>query len=70
MSVANYKKLIAEQLVSGIITVRCPCGEPAVDWAIGGVTCALCIKRDDVRVREYNKAEAARRQKQEQTIIC
>jgi len=68
MSVDRYRKLIEEQRATGIILVRCPCGDPAVEWISGGLTCALCIKRDAVRVREYNKAEDTRRRRLEEDI--
>lgn len=64
MSVEHYKRKIAEQKKTGIITVRCECTRPAEDYKMGGTPCAECIRIDTIRIREYNKAEDTRRKRE------
>jgi hypothetical protein len=66
MPYPNYKKLIAEQQITGIIKVRCGCGDPATGWSIGCPHCDKCRQRDEIRVREYTRQED--RQKRRESL--
>lgn len=55
MPYPSYKKLIEKQRRTGIIHVRCDCGEPAIAWSIGSPACKRCLELDERRMKDNNR---------------
>ena len=55
MPYPSYKKLIEEQRKTGMIHIRCGCGEPAVAWSIGSPACQRCLVWDERRMKDNNQ---------------